>query len=223
MASLGILSAGIAHEINNPLNYIHNGNALLEQYVNEKYQFETENLKPLFDAIKSGVDRISGIVKKMEKFSFSDRLPFANCNVQSVIDDCVQLLSPQFQDRIEVKKQYLSNPPVVWGNEGQLHHMFINILLNAIQAIEFEGTVLIKVVINSTLLIISITDSGKGISEEHIKHIFDPFFTTKEPGKGTGIGLTIAQKIINEHHGTISCNSTLNAGTTINISLPIKT
>jgi PAS domain S-box-containing protein len=222
MASLGILSAGVAHEINNPLNYIHNGNAFLEQYVNEKYQVETENLKPLFDAIRTGVDRISGIVKNMEKYSYSDRLPFANCNIQSVIDDCVQILSLQFQDRIEVKKHYLSNPPVVWGNEGQLHHMFINILVNAIQAIDFKGTVSIKVVINGTQLVISITDTGKGISEEHIKYIFDPFFTTKEPGKGTGIGLAITQKIINEHQGTISCNSTLNVGTTIIISLPIR-
>lgn len=222
MASLAILSAGVAHEINNPLNYILNGSAVIEQYIAEKHPDESEDLYPLFDAIKTGVHRISGIVKTMEKFTSSETLLFSNCNPEAIIENCLQILRPKYFGRIEIIKNYLEEHPVIPGNEGQLHHLFFNVLINAIQAIELKGKIYINFRKEDSQLIVSITDTGRGIPEEHINQIFDPFFTTREPGEGTGIGLAITRKIVYAHKGTITCNSVTNAGTTFHIHLPIK-
>lgn len=222
MASLGVLSAGIAHEINNPLNYIFNGSAVVEQYMAENHHDESVNLEPMFNAIKTGVDRISGIVKSIEKFTSTETMLLSNCNIQVVIDNCLQILSPQYKDRIEIEKSYPVNLPFVYGTESQLHHLFINVLFNAIQAIESQGKITIHVEQNSKQLIISISDTGRGIPEEHLNRIFDPFFTTRDPGEGTGLGLTITQKIVNEHEGTIEYNSQQGKGATAIIKLPVS-
>lgn len=221
MASMGILSAGIAHEINNPLNYIFNGSAIIEQHLAENHQDETEDLKPLFDAIKTGVERISSIVESMEKFTSTETMLFSDCNIQTVIDNCLKILYPQFNERIEIEKNYLCNLPFVYGNESQLHHMLINVLMNAIQAIETEGKISITVENKNKQLIVSISDTGRGMPEEHIHRLFDPFFTTRDPGKGTGLGLTIARKIVLEHQGTIEYLSQLGQGTAAIIKIPI--
>ena len=220
MASLGILTAGVAHEINNPLNYIFNGTAAIEKHIRGKYSEDSERLKPLFEAVSTGVERVSGIVKSMERYSRNEALPFVYCNIQEVIDNCLIMLQSIYRDRIEIKKNYLSSLPVVFANEGQLHQLFLNILANAVQSIETEGSITIDLVSNNKHLEISISDTGKGISEEHLKHIFDPFFTTKDPGEGTGLGLAISKKITEEHHGTISCDSVPGRGTTFIVSLP---
>ena len=220
MASLGILSAGVAHEINNPLNYIYNGTAAIEKYIKGKYSDDTKSLKPLFEAVSTGVERVTAIVKSMGSYSRSEKLPFIGCNIQEVIDNCLIMLHGNYRDRIIVKKNYLPEPPVVFANEGQLHQMFLNILANAIQSIDAEGTITIDLISIDKHLEISVSDTGKGISEEHIKHIFDPFFTTKNPGEGTGLGLAISKKIIEEHHGTLLCDSLPGKGSTFIISLP---
>ena len=222
MASLGILTAGVAHEINNPLNYIYNGTAAIEKHIRGKYAEEAESLKPLFEAVSTGVDRVTGIVKSMGRYSRSESLPFVGCNIQEVIDNCLIMLHGNYRDRIEVKKNYLPEPPVVFANEGQLHQLFLNILANAVQSIQDAGTITIDVVAVDNQLEISISDTGKGISKEDLKHIFDPFFTTKDPGEGTGLGLAISKKIIDEHHGKILCDSVAGKGSAFIISLPSK-
>ncbi|HEX2974462.1 MAG TPA: PAS domain S-box protein [Bacteroidales bacterium] len=222
MASLGILSAGVAHEINNPLNFIYNGTASIEKYINEKCPSETNNIKPLFDAVNNGVMRITGIVRSMNRYSRSEISPLTKCNIQEVVDNCLILLNNKFDKRIEVKKKYIPDPPHLQAHEGQLHQAFLNILVNCEQAINNEGKVTIEVTHVNDFLNISITDTGKGISAENIDHIFDPFFTTKEPGEGTGLGLAITKKIIDENNGTIWCNSVLGEGTTINVRFPIN-
>jgi PAS domain S-box-containing protein len=222
MASLGILTAGVAHEINNPLNYIENGTAAIEDYIKDKYFEEVENLKPLFEAVHIGVERVSGIVKSMSRYSRSEDLPFSNCNIQEVIDDCLIMLQNKYKNRIKIKKNYLPNPPIAFANEGQIHQALLNILANAIQAIEKEGEIVVDVDLVDTKVQVSITDTGKGMSEDQQKHIFDPFFTTKGPGDGTGLGLSITKKIIDEHDGTINCDSVFKKGTKFKVSLPLN-
>jgi PAS domain S-box-containing protein len=222
MASLGILAAGVAHEINNPLNYILNGSAIIEQFLSEKCPEENDRLKPLFEAVVIGVGRIGDIVKSMEKYTSSGTLLFSDCNILSAIENSLQILYPQYKDRIRIEKNYLADPPFVYGNESQLHHMFINLLLNAIQSIEAEGKINIIVEEKDKMLVVSISDTGKGIADEHINHIFDPFFTTRNPGEGTGLGLAITQKIVADHKGRMTVRSAPNHGTTFNIYLPIK-
>jgi PAS domain S-box-containing protein len=219
MASLGILTAGVAHEINNPLNYIHD--AAIESIIRDHYE-TPEDLNPLFEAVSSGVRRISGIIKSMGRYSRNENLPFTSCNIQEVLDDCLILLHNKYKNNIEIIKNYLPESPVYIANEGQLHQAFLNILANAIQAIKNKGKVTIVVNSDSQNISVSITDNGKGISSGNLNRIFDPFFTTKDPGEGTGLGLAITKKIIEEHKGTIYCKSTPGKGTTFIICFPVN-
>lgn len=221
MASLGILSAGVAHEINNPLNYIQNGTASIEKHITEKYPSETQNLKILFDAVNTGVTRITGIVRSMNRYSREESFPLTKCNIQEVIDDCLILLNDKFYRNIEVRKNYITEPPALLANEGRLHQAFLNILVNCAQAIDNEGTVTIDVTQVDGCLDVAVTDNGKGIPAENLTRIFDPFFTTKDPGQGTGLGLAITKKIIDENEGTIRCDSKVGKGTTFTVRIPI--
>jgi len=222
MASLGILTAGVAHEINNPLNYIYNGTAAIENYIKEKYEKETDYLNPLFEAVNTGVMRVTGIVKKLDRYSRNEDLTFNNCKIQELIDDCLVKINTKHQNPYKLVKNYLPESPVVMVNSSQLKQVFSNILDNALQAIDKDGTITIDVVLNKHHLAVSISDSGMGISEEHLNHIFDPFFTTKNPGQGTGLGLALCKKIIDEHKGSISCVSAIKKGTTFTVSLPLN-
>ena len=222
MASLGILTAGVAHEINNPLNYIFNGTMAVESLLKEKYPDQMEELKPLFDAIGKGTDRASGIVKSLNIYSRQEEKTSNNCNVHDIINNCLAMLYNQYKGRIEIVKNFMDDIPLVPGREGRLHQAFLNILTNAIQSIEKEGRIAISTGVNNNILSIKISDTGVGISATNMKHIFDPFFTTKDPGKGTGLGLSITQKIIQKHLGTIICKSKIGEGSEFIINLPLN-
>lgn len=223
MASLGILTAGVAHEINNPINYIFNGAAVIEQVLKDKYEEEAKDLAPFFHAINTGVKRVTDIVKSMSMYSRNEKLPFAKCNMHEAIDNCLTILLGEYKHRIEIIKNFSSQIPFVYANEGKIHQALLNVLANAIQSIDDKGFITIQTsVTDNKWVTITITDTGKGIPDEEMKHIFDPFFTTKEPGKGTGLGLSITDKIISEHQGTITCESMLNKGTSFTIKLPFK-
>ncbi|HAN19436.1 MAG: hypothetical protein A2X13_02060 [Bacteroidetes bacterium GWC2_33_15] len=222
MASLGILTAGVAHEINNPINYIYNGSMAIENYIKEKFPDHAESLKPLFNAINTGIARTTNIIKSLNNYSRTNENTNSECNIHDIIDNCLTMLFNQYKNRIQIFKKYAKDLPQFKANESTLHQLFINVLTNAIQAIEGEGKISIKTSITNNNIEIHITDTGKGISTENLKHIYDPFFTTKDPGKGTGLGLSIVQRIIQEHKGTIQCKSQLNKGTEIIVYLPIN-
>ena len=219
MASLGILTAGVAHEINNPLNYIFNGTIAIESLIKEKYPDQMEELKPLFDAIGLGIDRASGIIKSLNIYSRQEEKTSNRCNVQEIIDNCLAMLYNQYSGRIEIVKHYMDDIPLIQGREGKLHQAFLNILTNAIQSIEKEGRIIITTGFANNILSEKISDTGVGISAANMKYIFDPFFTTKDPGKGTGLGLSVTQKIIQEHGGTIICKSKIAEGSEFIINL----
>jgi signal transduction histidine kinase len=253
MASLGVLTAGIAHEINNPVNFIYTGiNSLnkdmdelmktlakiikqVEDKGSEELIKEVSELKKESDLdevleiipqtiidIKVGAERAADIIKGLRNFSRLDRDSMQLSNIHEGIDSSLLLLRNKFKNHISVKKEF-GQIPAIECYPGKLNQAFLNIISNAIDAIEKEGVITIRTWNDDEKVFIQIEDTGKGINEEDISKIFDPFFTTKSVGKGVGLGLSITYGIIHEHHGKIDVKSELNSGTQFTISLPCKT
>lgn len=214
MASLGVMSAGVAHEINNPLNFIRGGiNMLSKQLEN------SEEAKPFLHAIDEGVNRASSIVNSLGHFSRESADREEVCDIHEIIDNCLVMIQHKLKFRVEVRKKYCDARPLkIIGNEGQLHQAVLNIISNAEQAILEKGAITIKTCTVSENLKLTIEDTGAGINPENISKIRDPFFTTKSVGQGTGLGLSIAYKIIEEHSGIIKVVSKMAKGTRFDIS-----
>ncbi len=222
MASLGILASGIAHEINNPLNFIKGGVFGIESYLKENLEEHIDELNPLLDGINEGICRASDIVKSLNHYNRREDTKMVETDIHSIIDNCLVMLKNQIRNRIEVEKNYTLKKYELLGNEGKLHQVILNVLSNAVQAIDKKGTIKIRTFIKRKQFRLQVKDSGCGISEENLDKILDPFFTTKEPGKGTGLGLSITHNILQEHNGSIEFSSKQNIGTTVLITLPLK-
>ncbi|WP_373528789.1 sensor histidine kinase, partial [Nostoc sp.] len=267
MSSLGQLVAGIAHEINNPVNFIHGNLDYVQEYTQNllafvqlyqehdsnpaieiqaaaeeiELEFLQEDLPKMLTSMKVGTDRIRQIVLSLRSFSRMDEAELKAVNIHEGIDSTLMILQHRFkakpeQPEIQVIKNY-GNVPLVECYAGQLNQVFMNILVNAIDALEERNAKRtyqeiennpsqIKIrtsVINSTLLEVAIADNGVGISQEFQQRIFDPFFTTKPVGKGTGMGMSISYQIITEKHGgKLECFSTLGEGTEFIIQIPLR-
>jgi PAS domain S-box-containing protein len=221
MASLGILTAGVAHEINNPLNYIMGAYVgLFRHYNDNSFADNHQEVGMLIDALKQGVERSTAIVSGLNQFSRKSDSLDEDCNIHDIIDNSLAMLNNQIKHTIIVEKDFLASDIVIKGNVGNLHQAFINVLSNAIQAIGSKGTISIATEYDNSKVTITIADTGVGISNENIKKITDPFFTTKAPGQGTGLGLSITYNIIKEHKGAIEFESQEGKGTTVKITLP---
>ena len=252
MSSLGQMVAGIAHEINNPVNFIHGNLIHINQYTHdildllklyqEKYPdpaAEIENLieaieldfiqkdfLKLLDSMQMGTYRIKDIVLSLRNFSRLDEAEMKDANLHEGIDNTLLILNHRLKEGIEVIKNY-GYLPLVCCYPAQLNQVFMNILGNAIDAL-LEGETKLKKIFITTkitdhnLIQVSIKDNGRGIPEEIKNKLFDPFFTTKPIGKGTGLGLSIAFQIIEKHQGKITVISELEKGTEFIISLPLK-
>ncbi len=218
MASLGNLTAGIAHEINNPLNFILGSTNGLEEILSNTDLLKNEDVQVYLNCLKTGIDRITGIVSGLNQFSRDNLAMDEDCYLHSIIDNCLNVLSGQIKNRIEIEKCYFDSPFIIKGNVGKMHQVFLNLLTNSIQAIKDVGKITIKTTQTANnQKLIEIIDTGTGIDESIIDRITEPFFTTKEPGKGTGLGLTITYNIIKEHEGTLYFDSLLNKGTNARI------
>lgn len=225
MAALGILTAGVAHEINNPINFIKSGASVLKKITKKAKgsKGEVQDMKTfekLVESIEIGSNRIVGIVKSLSAFSKSEEDEISFCNLHEIIDNCLMILTHEHKHRIEIRKNYMAQEAMVNSNESKIYQVFTNLLANAIQAIPDEGKITISTKSSKGYIEIDINDDGYGISEDNLKHIFDPFFTTKEPGKGTGLGLSIVYTIIQEQEGFITYNSILGEGTKVSVKLP---
>jgi C4-dicarboxylate-specific signal transduction histidine kinase len=221
MASLGVLTAGMAHELNNPLNYIVGGyTAIKEQF--EENKLDKEELKEFLRWIKAGTDRATNIVKSLNLFSKSSDDKSELCEINSIIDNCLVMLQNKYKTRLEIIKNYTGESTEITGNNTRLHQVFLNILANAMDAIEKEGTIIIKTLNQNNKVVIEIKDNGKGIQSESVDKVMDPFYTTKPPGEGIGLGLSISNSIVREYGGAINISSEIDSGTSIMIELPIN-
>jgi len=220
MASLGVLAAGVAHEINNPLNFINGGIQAINNYFVDNLSDHLENVNPLINAVNIGVIRAADIVKSLNRFSRQTESTSENCDIHSIIDNCLVMLSIQTKNRIDIIKQFTNDSFTIVANEGRLHQAVLNILSNAIQAIDDKGSITITTALLENELVLTISDSGLGIPKKNLSRIFDPFYTTKEPGKGTGLGLSISYEIIKGFNGSVEIQSEVKRGTNVIIKLP---
>ncbi len=252
MASLGMLSAGVAHELKNPINYISGGITSLEMSLNDfmevveeydtihrdnleekiskirvlkeqvEYDELTGEIHKLVGSIKNGVTKTTEIINSLRIYARKDQDKISTADVHLIIDSALILLRNQYKDRIEIITEY-GKIPEINCYSGQLNQVFTNIINNAVQAIEDKGKINIKTSAGAETseVMISIKDTGKGMTDEIKSKIFDPLFTTKEVGEGTGLGLSITKSIIEKHQGKIEVESEPGKGTEFKIILPI--
>jgi len=239
MATLGTLSAGVAHEINNPTTFI-NGNALLlEKYweIQKKYldkldltEEETEQLNVLrseipevIASIQNGVNRISTIVNGLKYYSHTgEEQPSIIYDIHQTIEDALLLCNTALKYNIEVEKDFADDLPALVGNPQQIEQVFVNIINNAADAMENmeQGYIYITTRHENNEIKISIADTGPGLTTESLKKVWDPFFTSKPAGKGTGLGMSISLGIIENHKGTIMAGTAPDGGARFSITLP---
>ncbi len=218
LASIGRLSAGIAHEINNPLTGVLTFAHLLKQKKNN-----TEEDVNDLDVIIRETTRVREIVKGL--LDFARQTPFIKkyFNINDILHQILKLIKNQKDIRkIVIEENYSKIIPDCYCDKNQLQQVFLNIILNAGEAIPDTGTITITTSIKQNHIVISIKDTGCGIKKENLNKIFDPFYTTKPVNKGTGLGLSISYGIIQQHGGNIECESEEGKGTIFNIFLPVK-
>ncbi|MBF0303850.1 MAG: response regulator, partial [Desulfamplus sp.] len=262
MASVGLLAAGVAHEINNPLSFINANLSALKRYMtkigdlHQKYndvelflrysglenapalleeleQFKRDNktelimvdIKDLTEESLDGIERIKTIVNDLKTFSRIDEADYTYLDINKAIDTTINILWNEIKYKAEIIKHY-GNIPDVRCFPQKISQVFMNLLLNAVQAIEEHGTITINTQLVSQdnkqedFVEIKISDTGCGIPKENINRLFEPFFTTKPVGTGTGLGLSITYEIIKAHKGIIEVSSEVGQGTEISVILP---
>lgn len=247
MANLGLLLAGLAHEINNPASFVHNSAlnlrhrmesfqefllSLSDEQDSEFNSLLREKLSPMLssiDTIAHGVERILNIVSNVQLFQ---RKQYQSSPELGQIGDglrkTIALVQPTYKDKIDFDYD-LKDDPHILGWHLQLHQAFLNLAVNACQAMQnkakeeegYQGSLHVKSQVVGTQLQVIFTDNGPGISPELQAEIFEPFFSTKAPGEGTGLGLTISHEIIERHGGLLELESEVGKGTTFTVSLPL--
>ncbi len=218
LSSIGLLAAGVAHEVNTPLTGVSSYTQMLLGMIPD-----TDPKHALLQKMQRQTDRASNIVGNLLNFSRTgDSEEFREINLNQLLNDTLQLLEPQLRkSNIEIVKNYASVPPVISGSAGKLQQVFTNLILNARDAMFNGGLIVLKTTLeNSGTVIVEVTDSGEGIPAENLKKVFDPFFTTKEVGSGTGLGLAVSYGIVQEHSGTIEARSRPGEGATFRLVFP---
>lgn len=222
IAAIGTLTSGIAHELNNPINNIVlTADALKEDFS----QLGQEEASGLIQDILTQAERASEIVKGLLDFSRSEHPEFEALSIPAVMDDTLKLVRNQLMlSGIQVEKEIPADFPFISGDRKSLQQVFLNLFINAIQAMPDGGNLGIRVYNSEDghWLKIDVADTGQGIDADHLPHIFDPFFTTKTVGRGTGLGLSVTYGIIEKHGGHIEAHSQKGQGATFTISLPIQ-
>ena len=254
MKSLGELVAGIMHEINNPINFIYGNMTHLSNYSNDlinmieeynkyadsltpeqqvainemkeeiDYNFLKSDLPELIKSCKEGADRAKNIIQDLKSFSRMEEVAITDVDLPTEIDTTLNILHNKIKNKAQVHKEYMENVPKIEAFGGQLNQVFMNILDNAVGAIEKQGDIWIRINKDKTgkNLVLEIEDNGVGMDQETANKVFDPFFTTKPVGQGTGLGMSITHKIIKNHQGSISVSSKVGQGTKFIITLPLN-
>lgn len=251
MNSLGQLVAGIAHELNNPINFIYGNLDHLKSYSEQligiiqayekitadipsehlelldkikkelDYNFIVEDLPDLLKSCKDGAERCKQIIIDLKNFSRLDEAVVKEVDIHEGIESTLNILSNKFKNRITIHKEY-GDLPKLTCYAGQLNQVLMNILDNAFHSIPDKGEVYIKTYCENDNIIMIIRDTGVGIAPENLTKIFDPFFTTKPVGEGTGLGLSISYKVLKKHNGTIEVKSERGKGTAFTVIIPVN-
>jgi two-component system NtrC family sensor kinase len=219
MAAVGQLAGGVAHEINNPMTVILGYAQLILKKINSEDQIS----KPLL-AIEKEARRCKILIDNLLTFSRSSKLSKRFLSINGIIKEAVSLVEVQEKImNVDFIANYGENLPETMLDSNQIQQLVINMCNNAVDAMSEGGTIKIETARESNFIIITISDTGMGISEGNKKKLFEPFFTTKEVGKGTGLGLSICYEIVKKHNGEISVESEIGKGSMFIIRLPIVT
>ena len=250
MAGLGQLVAGVAHELNNPISFVYANLRMLEDYMQAirklialvtdppadsallakkiseisqefDWAFLQQDIGSIISESLEGSRRVKEVVENLRTFSRLDEAEWKSVDLHDGLDSTLKILHSQLKERIAIVKNY-GQLPKVSCNPGQINQVFMNLLVNAAQAIPDKGEIRITTRHIGEHVEIEICDNGVGIPEEVLPRIFDPFYTTKPVGKGTGLGLSVSYGIVRKHHGEILVRSRKNEGTCFTIRLPIS-
>jgi signal transduction histidine kinase len=249
LASIGQLAAGVAHEINNPVGFVNSNLSSLQRYVGDLLRmlstyeeaeaalpsadrehiarvkeevdmaFLRDDVNDLLAESLDGLKRVTRIVQDLKNFSHVDEQDRQWADLESGLESTLRVAWNELKYKTEVVKEY-SGISQIECFPSQLNQVFMNLLVNAAQAIDEHGKITIRTAEDATHVWVEIQDTGKGIKPEHLNRIFDPFFTTKPVGKGTGLGLSLAYGIVKKHDGHIEVKSELGVGTTFRVVLP---
>lgn len=246
LSAVGLMAASIIHDINNPLSTVQGAFSVLEESLQDivPYLKAVEDLKKSLkpedrarlqtkgdiaffaknaeDMVRLGAKSvvvINKIVASLKTFSRADRGTMTSENLNKVLEGVAEIAWCQIRTKAELVKKYGEIPEILC-NAQQLGQVFMNLLVNAAQAIPTRGTITVETRAEKGNIVVRISDTGQGIPPEIMQKIFEPFFTTKEPGKGTGLGLSITRDIIEKHKGTIQVESTVGKGTAFTMRFP---
>ena len=216
MASVGLLAAGVAHEVNTPLAGISSYTQLLRGQLDEQ-----DPRQLVLEKIEKQSFRAAKIINGLLNFSRSSGTEFDRVDVNKVLADVLALVEHQLDgSRIRVRRELASQLPAIRGNENRIQQVFFNLILNARDAMPSGGWLTLRTHADDETVVVEVSDTGHGIRREHIRRIYDPFFTTKGIGKGTGLGLSVSYGIVQEHGGAIFVESDPGHGTTFQVALP---
>lgn len=250
MASIGQLAAGVAHEINNPVGFVNSNLGTLGKYIGSMFQvidayaaeagneasvfpevtrvkkavdfpYLVEDIPNLLKESQDGLARVKRIVQDLKDFSHVDESTWQHANLENGMDSTLNVVANEIKYNAEVIREYAGLPEVECM-PSQINQVFLNLLMNAVQAIDRKGVITVRTGSSEQEVWVEVEDTGQGIAPEHINRIFDPFFTTKPVGKGTGLGLSLSYGIVQKHHGRIEVNSEVGKGTRFRICLPVR-
>lgn len=246
LASLGEMAAGVAHEINNPVGYVSSNLATLQKYLGVyeevldapagdaeglaaikkrvNYAFIRSDVRNLVNESQEGIERVKTIIKDLKDFARTNTASnYLPSDIHVGLKSTLNIAHNQIKNRAQLKLEF-GNLPLVECVPSQINQVFLNLLVNAAQAVpvDKEGLITIRTYSDGSFISIEVEDNGEGMSDEILHKIFDPFFTTKEAGKGTGLGLSVSQKIIQDHAGTLTASSSVGVGSVFKITLPVR-
>jgi PAS domain S-box-containing protein len=219
LSSIGLLAAGVAHEVNTPLTGVSSYTQMLLSMIPE-----SDPKHALLQKVQKQTERASNITNNLLNFSRAgNSTDFSEIDINKLLDDTLQLLEPQLRkSQVEIVKNYAEALPQIIGNGGKLQQVFTNLIINAQDSIRDGGRITLTTEFaDEDEIIVKVSDTGEGISPENLSKIYDPFFTTKGVGSGTGLGLAVSYGIVQEHAGTIEVESELGEGTTFRVVFPV--
>ena len=225
LASLGRMSAGIIHEINNPLNFAKTALYVLRIMAESLSENEKTEFRDVLQDMAEGIDRISSIVSDLRTFTQPHLTQLERVSVVEVVNSALRLLSNEWENKVKIEKE-IPEAQTIWANRNQIIQVLVNLLQNALQTLEKKhcsetgATIWLRGIEENGESLVIVRDNGEGIASENLQKIFDPFFTTKDVGEGMGLGLSICYRIINQHGGRIQVQSERGAYSEFTLHFP---